>query len=86
MPPLTSPVFADSRLGDVNDNIGIQWTLLKHLDDLDFADDIALLSHKHKDMEEKTAILEQWGGQVDLRINHAKTETMRKTSTRKKLA
>ena len=85
MPPLTSPVFADSRSGDVNDNIVIQWTLLKHLEDLDFADDIALLSHKHKDMEEKTAILEQRGGQVGLRINHAKTKTMRKTSTRKKL-
>jgi len=60
---------------------GIQWTLLKHLEDLDLADDIALLSHRHKDMEEKTAILEQQGGEVGLRINHPKTKTMRINST-----
>ena len=27
---------------------GIQWTFTKQLDDLDFADDICLLSHSHK--------------------------------------
>ena len=26
---------------------GIQWTILDQLDDIDFADDIALLSHTH---------------------------------------
>jgi hypothetical protein len=26
---------------------GIQWTFTKQLEDLNFADDIALLSHKH---------------------------------------
>ena len=33
---------------------GIQWTPWLQLDDLDFADDLALLSHTHQQMQEKT--------------------------------
>ena len=33
---------------------GIRWTLSTVLDDLDYADDIALLSHSFNDMQEKT--------------------------------
>ena len=33
---------------------GIQWTPWSQLEDLDFADDLALLSHSHKQMQEKT--------------------------------
>jgi hypothetical protein len=36
---------------------GIHWTLLTQLDDLDFADDLALLSHNHKQMQDKTTHL-----------------------------
>jgi hypothetical protein len=36
---------------------GIQWTLLNQLDDLDFADDLALLSYNHQQMQEKTTLL-----------------------------
>ena len=32
---------------------GIQWTPWSQLEDLDFADDLALLSHSHKQMQEK---------------------------------
>ena len=32
----------------------IQWTILDQLDDLDFADDLALLSHTHRQMQDKT--------------------------------
>ena len=32
---------------------GIQWTMLTQLDDLDFADDLALLSHSHRQMQER---------------------------------
>nr|KAG5712763.1 hypothetical protein BaRGS_029818 [Batillaria attramentaria] len=32
---------------------GIQWTLWTQLDDLDFADDLALLSHSHSQMQDK---------------------------------
>ena len=34
---------------------GIQWTLWKQLDDLDYADDLALLSHMRHQMQEKTS-------------------------------
>ena len=33
-------------------NNGIQWTLWTQLDDLDFADDLALLSHNHSQMQD----------------------------------
>ena len=36
---------------------GIQWTLNTQLEDLDFADDLALLSHSHQQMQEKTSEL-----------------------------
>nr|KAG5699212.1 hypothetical protein BaRGS_012733 [Batillaria attramentaria] len=36
---------------------GIQWTLWTQLDDLDFADDLALLSHSHSQMQDKTTCL-----------------------------
>ena len=32
---------------------GIQWTMFTQLDDLEFADDIALLSHNHQQMQDK---------------------------------
>ena len=41
-----------------NRNNGIQWTLLTQQDDLDFADDLALLSHNKKQMQNKTDLLE----------------------------
>ncbi|VDP21208.1 unnamed protein product [Schistosoma margrebowiei] len=34
---------------------GIRWTAQNQLDDLDFADDLALLSHTHEQMQTKTA-------------------------------
>ena len=39
-------------------NNGIQWTLWMHFDDLDFADDLALLSHNHSLVQDKTTLLE----------------------------
>ncbi|KAI0215060.1 Sodium- and chloride-dependent glycine transporter 2 [Lamellibrachia satsuma] len=36
---------------------GIQWTMLTQLDDLDFADDLALLSHNHRQIQDKTTEL-----------------------------
>ena len=39
-------------------NNGMQWTPWTQLDDLDFADDLALLSHNHSQMQDKTTLLE----------------------------
>ena len=55
---------------------GIRWTLFSKLEDLDFADDIALVSHTHQDMQDKTNNLDKYGRQIGLRINTRKTETM----------
>ena len=60
---------------------GIQWTFQKHLEDLDFADDIALLSHRSIDLEAKTSALDQQGNKIGLRINQGKTKTMRMNVT-----
>ncbi len=37
-----------------NSRTGIQWSLAKQLEDLDFADDIALLAHTHQQMQDKS--------------------------------
>ena len=55
---------------------GISWTLLSTLEDLDFADDLALLSHTHQHMQEKTTRLSMFAQQVGLKISQKKTEVM----------
>ena len=47
---------------------GIQWTLWSQLVDLDFADDLALLSHSHEQMQEKTDLLNLVSAQTGLRL------------------
>ena len=39
--------------------MGICWTLTSTLEDLDFADDLALLSHTYEHMQEKTTRLNE---------------------------
>nr|KAG5711924.1 hypothetical protein BaRGS_026365 [Batillaria attramentaria] len=51
---------------------GIQWTLWAQLDDLDFADDLALLSHSHSQMQDKTTCLEATSAGTGLKINGGK--------------
>ena len=62
-------------------NNGIQWTLWTQLDDLDFADDLALLSHNHSQMQDKTTRLETTSAGTGLRINRKKTELMKINTT-----
>ena len=60
---------------------GIQWTLWTQLDDLDFADDLALLSHNHSQMQDKTTRLETVSAGTGLKISRKKTELMKTNST-----
>ena len=46
---------------------GIQWSFMTPLEDLDFADDIALLSHRLQNMRDKTRALEEQGAKVGLK-------------------
>ena len=62
---------------------GIQWTLWRQLDDLDVADDLALLSHSHAQMQEKTDLLNLVSAQTGLNINMNKTKIM-KANTKSK--
>jgi len=51
---------------------GIQWTLNTYLEDLDFADVQALLSHSHQQMQEKTSELAAIYSRVGLNIHNRK--------------
>ena len=62
-------------------NNGIQWTLWTQLDDLDFADDLALLSHSCSQMQDKTTRLETVAAGTGLKISRKKTELMKINST-----
>ena len=55
---------------------GIQWTIFDQLDDLDFADDLALLSHDHEQMQSKTTALQTTASKISIRINTEKTKVM----------
>ena len=53
---------------------GIQWTPWSQLD---FADDLVLLSHSHQQMQEKTELLNTVSTQLGLNINRSKTRIMK---------
>ena len=55
---------------------GIAWVDGKKLSDLDFADDIALLSDNHADMQTLTSIVENESAKVGLLINGDKCKVM----------
>ena len=61
-----------------NERNGIQWTLCSQLDDLDFADDLALLPHTYKQMLEKTSVtISTTAKQVGRNIHRRKTKVVR---------
>ena len=60
-----------------NKQMGLSWTMSEMLEDLDLADDIALLSHRHRDMQEKTNQLVTSAAKIGLKINVAKTKIMK---------
>ena len=87
MPSITVHVPGGHRLDNENDHKnrrnGIQSTLWSQLDDLDFADDLALLSHSHEEMREQTDLLNLVSAQTGLNINMNKTKIM-KANTKSK--
>lgn len=58
-------------------NRGIPWTASSSLEDLDFADDICLLSNTHDDMQRKITALDKTANMAGLKISRKKTEEMR---------
>ncbi|VDO64417.1 unnamed protein product [Schistosoma margrebowiei] len=56
---------------------GIQWTSRMQLDDLDFADDLALLSQKQQQMQEKTNSVAAASAAIGLNIHKRKSKVLR---------
>ncbi|VDP36230.1 unnamed protein product [Schistosoma margrebowiei] len=56
---------------------GIQWTARNQLDNLDFADDLALLSRTHEQMQMKTASVAAVSASVGLSIHKGKTKVLK---------
>ena len=56
---------------------GIQWISGKSLEDLEYADDLALLSHSLNQMQVKTKSLEEVAMSVRLQVSEDKTKIMK---------
>ncbi|VDO66059.1 unnamed protein product [Schistosoma margrebowiei] len=56
---------------------GIQWKARMQLDDLDFADDLALLSHIQQQMQKKTTSVAAASSAVGLNIHKGKSKTLK---------
>ena len=56
---------------------GIRWNFTTKLEDLDFADDLALIASKYQDIQRKTANLKCNAERIGLKINTRKTKIMR---------
>jgi hypothetical protein len=60
-----------------DNNRGIKWATDKLLEDLDFADDLALLSETRQQMQEKTTELAATSNTIGLKIHEGKTKIMK---------
>ena len=68
---VTTPAYGARRTG-------IQWTLTRKLEDLDFADELCLLTpHNLQHTQEKTVALQSAYAREDRKINIGKTREMR---------
>ncbi|CAH8856362.1 unnamed protein product [Trichobilharzia szidati] len=63
-----------------NEKTGISWTDVKNLEDLDFADDLCLMSHKIEDLQAKTDKLVEEAAKTGLQVNIDKAEVMKITN------
>ena len=60
---------------------GIQWTLWTRLDDLDFADDLALLFHTRPQVQEKTSTVADNLARLGLKVHRDKSKVLKKNSS-----
>jgi hypothetical protein len=72
-------IVIDAVMRNVNTDRrhGIQWGLVNRLEDLDFADDLCLLSETHGDMQMKLKDLTNKADKAGLIINIMKTKAVR---------
>ena len=60
---------------------GLQWSLMEQLEDIDYADDIDLISQRHTDMKEKLLKFDEEARKTGLKINVKKTTSLRLNHT-----
>lgn len=84
--PLMFLVVIDAVMHNVNRNRrrGIRWGLIDRLEDLDFADDLCLLSEAHSEMQAKLGDLTKEAGKIGLAINIKKTKALRVNTEKKR--
>ena len=79
MPAVASYVSSDDGLvmktSTAQGRNGIQWTLWKQLDDLDYADDLALLSYTQHHMQEKTSAVTDASARLGLKIHRERVKS-----------
>ena len=56
---------------------GLTWRLKESLEDMEYADDICLVSHKYEHMQKELDDLQKESKKVGLQINPLKTEEIR---------
>lgn len=80
--PLLFNIMLDSVLTKATENVrGIRWTLTSHLTDLDYADDICLITQSFTDMKILLSALTSAATETGLKINTNKTKSMSINST-----
>jgi len=62
--------------GTEQERTGIRWKLLTKLEDLEFADDIVLISHTRSHLQQKSVRINELAEAVGLKINIGKTKVM----------
>ena len=65
------------KVTTTNNRGGIRCTLTTYLENLDYADDISLLSSRQRDMQEKTDRLTETAQKLGLKVNTSKTKLMK---------
>ena len=71
------------RKSTAENNTGIRWNFTTKLDDLDYADDIALLSSTKEQLQRKFDNVSKYAHSTGLKINTGKTKVMRFNTTTK---
>ena len=77
--PLLFLVVLDwvTRTAYASSGKGIQWTFLRRQEDLEFADDLALLLHRLQDMQDKVNVLSKTEQRFGLGISQDKAKLLR---------
>lgn len=84
---ILSPVLFSLEIDWIMKNITqgkkqrLQWRLPSILEDLDYADDLGLLSSRHQNIQQKTELLSATANKIGFQVNTKKTQVVRVKTT-----